>query len=67
MTRTLVCKCGHVKDIHQHYRPGTNCGVANCGCRYYRSKIDWASFSFWLGVGLFLIIFWWSAYLWFRR
>jgi hypothetical protein len=23
------CTCGHGKDAHEHYRPGTDCGV--CG------------------------------------
>jgi hypothetical protein len=25
-----VCWCGHSRDAHQHYRPGTDCGL--CGC-----------------------------------
>lgn len=24
-----VCRCGHVRDLHEHYRAGTDCGV--CG------------------------------------
>ena len=24
-----VCMCDHVRDAHEHYRPGTDCGV--CG------------------------------------
>lgn len=31
------CVCGHPKDAHDHYRPGTDCGV--CGavqCGEYR-------------------------------
>lgn len=35
-----MCRCGHDRDHHQHYRPGTDCGT--CGhavCPRYRR--DW--------------------------
>jgi hypothetical protein len=25
------CVCGHARDAHEHYRPGTDCGA--CGVR----------------------------------
>lgn len=31
------CVCGHVHDVHEHYRPGSDCGI--CGpaeCAAYR-------------------------------
>lgn len=39
MRSTVVepCVCGHAKDAHDHYRPGTDCGA--CGatdCGEYR-------------------------------
>lgn len=33
------CVCGHVRDAHEHYRPGSDCGV--CGvakCAAYRRR-----------------------------
>jgi hypothetical protein len=38
-TQTLVCRCGHERDAHEHYRPGDDCGV--CGpsrCRRYARR-----------------------------
>jgi hypothetical protein len=39
--RTVVdpCTCGHGPETHEHYRPGTDCGV--CGataCSAYRAR-----------------------------
>jgi hypothetical protein len=31
------CHCGHEAEAHEHYRPGTDCGFADCDCRYYQS------------------------------
>jgi hypothetical protein len=28
-----ACRCGHVRDTHEHYRRGTDCAV--CDCRRY--------------------------------
>jgi hypothetical protein len=33
------CACGHAREAHEHYRPGTDCGV--CGataCSAYRAR-----------------------------
>ena len=33
------CACGHAREAHEHYRPGTDCGV--CGataCSSYRAR-----------------------------
>lgn len=27
------CRCGHVADAHEHYRPGSDCGA--CACRRF--------------------------------
>ena len=35
-TETAVCVCGHVKDAHEHYRPGSDCGL--CDCPRYRRR-----------------------------
>jgi len=32
----MTCECGHAEDAHQHYRPGTDCGV--CDCPKYRRQ-----------------------------
>ena len=32
--RTDDCRCGHVKDVHEHYRDGSDC--SQCECRSYR-------------------------------
>lgn len=33
--RAPVCLCSHLKAVHQHHRPGLDCGL--CGCRYYET------------------------------
>lgn len=25
------CRCGHARDAHQHYRPGADCALCDCG------------------------------------
>jgi hypothetical protein len=25
-----LCKCGHIRDAHRHYRPGADCGLCDC-------------------------------------
>lgn len=27
------CRCGHLRDKHTHYRPGTDC--SQCGCPWF--------------------------------
>jgi hypothetical protein len=34
---TALCRCGHEKDVHEHYRPGTDCGVCGASCRAFRA------------------------------
>ncbi len=37
---SLVCRCGHRRDVHQHYRPGSDCSL--CGrvaCQGYRPRL----------------------------
>jgi hypothetical protein len=40
--RSDTCSCGHLKEAHQHYRPGSDCG--QCGAeecsRFRRRKAD---------------------------
>jgi len=31
------CHCGHEAEAHEHYRRGSDCGFADCDCRYYQS------------------------------
>lgn len=36
-----LCSCGHPEDMHEHYRPGTDCGA--CGarsCREFRPESE---------------------------
>jgi hypothetical protein len=33
-----VCTCGHGRDAHEHYRPGTECSLCAPGdCQRYRA------------------------------
>jgi hypothetical protein len=29
------CFCQHAEGTHEHYRRGSDCGVASCTCRHY--------------------------------
>jgi hypothetical protein len=31
-----VCRCGHLKDVHLHFRDGKDC--ARCDCPRYRRR-----------------------------
>ncbi len=31
--RSGVCRCGHPAAAHEHYRPGTDCGLCNSPSR----------------------------------
>lgn len=33
-----LCRCGHEKDAHEHYRPGTDCGVCGVTCRAFHAR-----------------------------
>jgi hypothetical protein len=37
-----MCSCGHLREAHQHYRPGSDCGQCGAeGCsRFRRRKPD---------------------------
>lgn len=31
------CVCGHARDVHEHYRPGSDCGICGAAeCAAYR-------------------------------
>lgn len=32
-----VCRCGHRREAHQHYRAGTDC--ASCSCTRFRPRL----------------------------
>ncbi|BBG04111.1 MULTISPECIES: hypothetical protein [Pseudonocardia] len=32
-----LCRCGHGRDAHEHYRPGTDCGACGADCRSFRA------------------------------
>jgi hypothetical protein len=39
-----MCECGHPAEMHEHYRPGTDCGA--CGsqvCPRFRPAAEGAS------------------------
>lgn len=27
-----LCRCGHEREAHEHYRPGTDCGACGTDC-----------------------------------
>lgn len=29
-------RCDHQREAHEHYRDGTDCSVAGCGCQHFR-------------------------------
>ena len=33
-----LCACGHERDAHEHYRPGTDCGVCGVACRAFHAR-----------------------------
>ena len=33
---TVKCVCGHPREAHEHYRPGTDCAL--CDCPKFRKK-----------------------------
>lgn len=33
-----VCRCGHERDAHEHYRPGTDCGACGTACRAFHAR-----------------------------
>ncbi|ALE72504.1 hypothetical protein AD006_11820 [Pseudonocardia sp. EC080610-09] len=37
---TALCRCGHEQDVHEHYRPGTDCGICGTSCRAFRAAAD---------------------------
>ncbi|MDQ1715191.1 MAG: hypothetical protein QOC60_1136 [Frankiaceae bacterium] len=36
MTAPDVCRCGHGREAHEHYRAGNECAL--CDCRNYRTS-----------------------------
>lgn len=32
MELPVICRCGHLSEVHRHYRPGEDCGVYGCDC-----------------------------------
>jgi hypothetical protein len=37
LPRFSVCRCGHRREAHQHYRPGSDC--ASCACRRFLPRL----------------------------
>ena len=33
-----LCVCGHGRDAHEHYRPGTDCGACGSTCRAFHAR-----------------------------
>ena len=38
LKRSYRCRCGHLRNAHQHYRSGSDCGL--CGCPRFRAVIN---------------------------
>lgn len=41
MATSVMCRCGHGRETHEHFRSGSDCGI--CGtraCRHFR-RPDW--------------------------
>jgi hypothetical protein len=38
LRRSYRCRCGHLKNAHDHYRRGSDCGL--CGCPRFRPVIN---------------------------
>jgi hypothetical protein len=34
-----LCRCGHDRTAHEHYRRGTDCSVAGCLCTRFRRRV----------------------------
>lgn len=37
-----LCRCGHQRDAHSHYRKGSDCALCPCP----RFRIDWRALLF---------------------
>ncbi len=35
------CRCGHTAELHEHFRPGSECGACECG--RYRTTAAFAA------------------------
>lgn len=33
-----LCRCGHERDAHDHYRAGTDCGVCGTACSAFHAR-----------------------------
>ncbi|WP_226359484.1 MULTISPECIES: hypothetical protein [unclassified Pseudonocardia] len=33
-----LCRCGHERDAHDHYRAGTDCGVCGTSCHAFHAS-----------------------------
>ncbi|MBO4237339.1 hypothetical protein [Pseudonocardia alni] len=33
-----LCRCGHERDAHDHYRAGTDCGICGTACRAFHAR-----------------------------
>lgn len=35
-----LCRCGHVREAHEHYRRGSDCGICGMdGCRRFTAAV----------------------------
>jgi hypothetical protein len=51
-----VCMCGHLKAVHEHYRPGLDCG--KCDCRHYETSPGAVRYAVWVACGVLCAAFW---------
>ncbi|MFP5020213.1 hypothetical protein [Pseudonocardia phyllosphaerae] len=35
---TDLCRCGHSRDAHEHYRPGSDCSACGSACGAFRAR-----------------------------
>jgi hypothetical protein len=35
-----ACTCRHAEDTHEHYRRGSDCGIAACSCLRYCAQLS---------------------------
>ncbi|WP_224386229.1 GNAT family N-acetyltransferase [Pseudonocardia sp. ICBG1293] len=38
-----LCRCGHERDAHEHYRAGTDCGACGTSCRAFHARTGTAA------------------------
>ncbi|MFP5072085.1 hypothetical protein ACLFMI_20765 [Pseudonocardia nantongensis] len=50
-TAVEMCRCGHERDAHEHFRAGTDCGVCGIACSRFHARTGRGARSRLRGVG----------------